>query len=290
MAIFRARDGSGISKPERAVRLGKRLWTQVNEDHTGLIAAGVAFYGLLALFPALTALMAIAGLLVDPDRIVDQLQQFSTVVPEQVMSIIVGQASDISMNRGGGLEVAALAGTVLAIWSASRGMASLIEGMNVAYGEKETRGFFRRNAVILALTLMLMIGVIVGMLATMAVPILLSLVQLGVFGRIVSFTLVWGLLLVFTFGGLSLIYRLGPDHSRPRTQDWNSPGAVTACLLWVAASAGFAFYVGNFGSYNESFGALSGVIVMLLWLWISAFVVLLGAEVNADTDLMAGEE
>lgn len=290
MAISSARDGTGTSTSKWTFRLGKRLWTQVNEDHTGLIAAGVAFYGLLALFPALTALMAIAGLLVDPDRIVEQLQQFSTVVPEQVMSIIVGQASDISQNRGGGLGLAALAGIVLAIWSASRGMASLIEGMNVAYGEKETRGFFKRNAVVLALTLMLMIGIIFGMLATMAVPILLSLVQLGMFGRIVSFTLVWGLLLVFTFGGLSLIYRLGPDHSKPHTHDWKSPGALTACLLWVVASAGFAFYVGNFGSYNESFGAMSGVIVMLLWLWISAFVVMLGAEVNAETDRMAGED
>ena len=280
MALARTDRDAEASKPRRALGLAKRLWTRMNEDHVALIAAGVAFYGLLALFPAITALMAIAGLLVQPDRIVAQLQQFSDIVPEQVMSIVVGQASDISGRSG--LGFAALAGIGFAVWSASRGMASLIEGMNVAYRTQETRGFVKLKAVTLGLTLLVVVGVVFGMLATMAAPLVLSFVDLGVFGRIVSFALVWGLLLAFTFGGLSVLYRFGPDHAEP--PGWIGPGAPAACLLWVAASGGFALYVGNFGSYNESFGALSGVIVLLLWLWISAFAVLLGAGLNAQID------
>lgn len=283
MGSARTTDDTDGSKRQRAIGLGKRLWTQVNEDHVGLIAAGVAFYGLLALFPAITALMAIAGLLVDPDRIVAQLQQFSDIVPQEVMSIVVGQASAISGSGGGGLGLAAMLGIGFAVWSASRGMASLIEGMNVAYGEKETRGIVKLKAVTLALTLLVVIGIVIGMLATMAVPVALSFVQLGTLGNVISFALAWGVLLIFTFGGLSVIYRFGPDHARPRSQNHMTPGAPVACLLWVLASGGFAFYVSNFGSYNESFGALSGVIVLLLWLWISAYVILLGAELNAVT-------
>lgn len=289
MSITRSNAGSGGSRFTRAKEFAKRLWTQVSEDHVGLIAAGVAFYALLALFPAITAMMSIAGLMVQPGEIVDQLQEFSDIVPEQVMTIIIGQASEIAGSRSGGLGLAAVAGVGFAVWSASRGMASLIEGMNVAYGEKETRGFIKLKAVTLVLTLLVVFGMIFGMMATMAVPIVLSFVELGGYGNLVSFAIVWAVLLVFTFGGLSLIYRFGPDHSDARSYNWMTPGAPVACLFWVLASGGFAFYVGNFGSYNESFGALSGVIVMLLWLWISAFVVLLGAELNSVSARMSQE-
>ena len=289
MSITRSNAGSGGSWFTRAKEFAKRLWTQVSEDHVGLIAAGVAFYALLALFPAITAMMSIAGLMVQPGEIVDQLQEFSDIVPEQVMTIIIGQASEIAGSRSGGLGLAAVVGIGFAVWSASRGMASLIEGMNVAYGEKETRGFIKLKAVTLVLTLLVVFGMIFGMMATMAVPIVLSFVELGGYGNIVSFAIVWAVLLVFTFGGLSLIYRFGPDHSDARSYNWMTPGAPVACLFWVLASGGFAFYVGNFGSYNESFGALSGVIVMLLWLWISAFVVLLGAELNSVSARMSQE-
>lgn len=287
MSITRSNAGAGGSKFTRAKQFAKRLWAQVSEDHVGLIAAGVAFYALLALFPAITAMMSIAGLMVQPGEIVDQLQQFSDIVPDQVMAIIVDQASDIAGSRTGGLGLAAAVGIGFAVWSASRGMASLIEGMNVAYGEKETRGFIKLKAVTLLLTLLVVFGIIFGMLATMAVPVVLSFVALGGFGNAISFAVVWSVLLIFTLGGLSLIYRFGPDHSETRSFNWMTPGAPVACCLWVLASGGFAFYVGNFGSYNESFGALSGVIVMLLWLWISAFVVLLGAELNAVSARMS---
>ena len=239
--MARTMDDNDTSKRKRAMGLGKRLWTQVNEDHVGLIAAGVAFYGLLALFPAITALMAIAGLLVQPSEVVDQLQRFSDIVPEEVLSIIVGQASAIAGSHGGGLGLAALLGIGFAIWSASRGMASLIEGMNVAYGEKETRGFIKLKAVTLALTLLVVFGVIFGMLATMAVPAVLSFVQLGVFGSVISFALVWGLLLAFTFGGLTIIYRTArtipipaPTAGGLRARRWPA-----CCGSWPRAASPF---------------------------------------------------
>ncbi|WP_102110004.1 YihY/virulence factor BrkB family protein [Oceaniglobus roseus] len=270
------------SKRKRAMGFGMRLWSQINEDHIGLIAAGVAFYNILALFPAITALMAIGGLLVAPSEIVDQIERFSHIVPKDVMDIIVGQATSIAGSREGGLGLAALVGISFSIWSASKGMGSLIEGMNVAYDEKETRGIVKLRLFTLLMTVLGILGLIFGMMATMAVPVVLTVFPLGPLGNIVTFAAVWGTLLFATWLGLSLIYRYGPDHSHPHNFDWKLPGAPAATLLWLVASGAFAFYVGNFASYNESFGSLAGVIVLLLWLWLSAYVVLLGAEVNAE--------
>lgn len=260
-----------------------RVKDEIAADHVGLIAAGVAFYGLMALFPAITALLAIGGLMVEPSQIVDQISQFEGVVPDEVMEIIIGQATQVAGSREGGLGLAAVAGILIALYSASKGMNSLIEGMNVAYDEEEKRGFFMKTFVTLALTLFLVTGLLMGLLATLAVPSVIALVDAGPVTEILGTLLAWGVLLMMTMAGLAVLYRYGPSRDKPELL-WASPGAVAACVLWLAGSAGFAFYVGNFGSYNESFGALAGVVVLLMWLWISAFIVLLGAEINAEVE------
>lgn len=260
-----------------------RVKDEITADHIGLIAAGVAFYGLMALFPAITALLAIGGLMVEPSQIVDQISQLEGVVPDEVMEIIIGQATEVAGSREGGLGLAAVAGILIALYSASKGMNSLIEGMNVAYDEEEKRGFFMKTFVTLTLTLFLITGLLMGLLATLAVPAVIALVDAGPVAEILGSLLAWGVLLVMTMAGLAVLYRYGPSRDKPELL-WASPGAVAACVLWLAGSAGFAFYVGNFGSYNESFGALAGVVVLLMWLWISAFIVLLGAEINAEVE------
>ncbi|UWQ24202.1 YihY/virulence factor BrkB family protein [Leisingera aquaemixtae] len=260
-----------------------RVKDEVAADHVGLIAAGVAFYGLMALFPAITALLAIGGLMVEPAQIVDQISQLEGVVPDEVMEIIIGQATQVAGSREGGLGLAAVAGIVIALYSASKGMNSLIEGMNVAYDEEEKRGFFMKTFVTLVLTLFLIAGLLMGLLATLAVPSVIALVEAGPVTEALGTLLAWGVLLVMTMAGLAVLYRYGPSRDKPELL-WTSPGAFAACVLWLAGSAGFAFYVGNFGSYNESFGALAGVVVLLMWLWISAFIVLLGAEINAEVE------
>ncbi|MFD2739143.1 YihY/virulence factor BrkB family protein [Sulfitobacter aestuarii] len=260
-----------------------RLKDEIADDHVGLIAAGVAFYGLMALFPAITAMLAIGGLMIEPNQIVEQLSTFSAVVPQEVMTIITDQATAVAGSREGGLGLTAVIGLLIAIYSASKGMTSLIEGMNVAYDEEEERGFFHKTALTLGLTLLLIFGLLVGLGATIAVPSAIALISADPLMEILGTLLVWTLLVVLTMFGLAMLYRYGPSRDSPEFK-WISPGALLACLFWIIGSAGFAFYVGNFGSYNESFGTLAGVVVLLMWFWISAFIVLLGAEFNAEME------
>lgn len=260
-----------------------RLKDEISEDRVGLIAAGVAFYGLLALFPAITAVLAIGGLLVEPNQIINQLSALSGIVPEAVMNIITKQATEVAGSREGGLGLAALVGIALAIYSASKGMGSLMDGMNVAYDEKEERGFIRLKLETLGLTLFLIFGLLVAFSAMIGIPILLDALSFGAFAETAAGIAIVAIILALSLVGLAVLYRYGPSRDAPEFR-WVSPGAIAACIIWLIGSAGFAFYVANFGSYNESFGALGGVVVLLMWLWISAFIVMLGAELNAEME------
>ncbi|WP_299877830.1 YihY/virulence factor BrkB family protein [uncultured Sulfitobacter sp.] len=259
------------------------LKDEVSEDRVGLIAAGVAFYGLLALFPAITAILAIGGLLVDPVQIIGQLETLSGIVPAAAMDIVETQATAVAGSREGGLGLAAIFGIGLAIYSASKGMGSLIEGMNVAYDEQEERGFLRLKLETLALTVLLIIAVLVGFFIMTGLPILLRILSLGFLTEVVGTATILALLVTLTILGLGVLYRYGPSRD-PAEVKWVTPGAIAASALWLVGSAMFAFYVANFGSYNESFGTLGGVIVLLMWLWISAYVIILGAELNAEME------
>lgn len=260
-----------------------RVKDEIAKDNVGLIAAGVAFYGLLALFPAITAIIAISGLVVEPNVVVQQLNSLSGVIPDDVIRIMTDQATAVAGSRDGGLGLAAILGILIALYSASKGMASLMEGVNVAYDEDEERGFFKLKLVTFALTLFLMLGLLIAMGAMLALPVAVSVLQWGlVFEALLTATL-WIVLVLLTILGLSVLYRYAPSRDNPEWA-WASLGAIVSCLLWIVASAGFAFYVANFGSYNESFGTLAGVIVLLMWFWISAFIILLGAELNAEME------
>lgn len=258
-----------------------RVKNQVAKDRVDLLAAGVAFYGLLALFPAITAVIAISGLLIEPSRIVAQLNSFSGLMPEEVITIITKQAAAVTGSRQGGLGFTAIIGLLIAFYSASKGTASLIQGLNVAYDEEETRGFIERLLVTFALTLMLIAGVICGLTATLAMPTILAFVDKGPAVAMFFNAALWLGLISLTIVGLSVLYRFAPSRHTPEWQ-WTSVGAVVGCLVWIAASAGFAFFVSNFSYYNQSFGALAGVVVLLIWFWISAYIILIGAELNAE--------
>ncbi|QXT38163.1 YihY/virulence factor BrkB family protein [Gymnodinialimonas ceratoperidinii] len=260
-----------------------RLKDEISEDHISLIAAGVAFYGLLALFPAITALIAISGLLVEPNTVIEQLSGLRGVVPEEVITIVTDQATAVAGSREGGLGLAAIFGLLLALYSASKGMASLMEGINVAYDEEEERGFIRLKLVTFGLTLFLMFGLVVALLMMLGLPAALAVFNFGDVAEVLTSLVSFAVLLVLTMIGLAVLYRYGPSRDEPEW-NWASAGAVIGCILWLIASAGFAFYVSNFGSYNESFGTLAGVIVLLMWFWISAFIILLGAELNAEME------
>jgi len=266
-----------------------RLKDEVAQDRVGLMAAGVAFYGLLALFPAITAMLAIGGLMVEPDRIVKQLSVLEGVVPQEVLSIITTQATAVAGAGNQGLGLAALFGILLALYSASKGMGSLMQGLNVAYDEEETRGFFAKTTITLALTLFLIFGLLAGMGATLVVPAALQLVDAGPLIGWIGTGLTWVLLIALTLVGLAVVYRYGPSRDAPEFR-WVSWGAAVACVLWIVGSVGFAFYISNFGTYNESFGTLAGVVVLLMWFWISAFIILLGAELNAEMEAQTAHD
>ena len=289
MARGRSADSPTEIPPKGWKDIAFRVKDEVAADRVGLIAAGVAFYGLLALFPAITALIAISGLLVEPSQVVAQLEDLKGLMPEEVIAIVTDQATAVAGSREGGLGLAAVLGVLIALWSASKGMASLIEGVNVAYDEEEKRGFIKLKLVTLGLTFFLMIGLLGALIATLVLPIVLALFELGPMFEILMTAVLWVGLFCLTVFGLSVLYRYAPSRDAPEWQ-WASPGALIACLVWVIASAGFAFYVGNFGSYNESFGSLAGVIVLLMWFWISAFIILLGAEVNAEMEAQTRED
>jgi len=266
--------------------LAFRVKNQVSEDRVALLAAGVAFYGLLALFPAITALIAISGLLIEPVRIVAQINTLSGLVPEEVLTIVTDQAMAVAESRQGGLGVAALLGLLVAFYSASVGTASLMQGLNVAYNEEESRGFVKRTLVTFALTLMMIAGLLCGLAATLAMPTILAFMDMGASVAMMLNAALWIGLIALTIVGLAVFYRFAPSRDTPAWK-WTSVGAVVGCLVWIAASAIFAFFVSNFSYYNQSFGALAGVIVLLMWFWISAYIILIGAELNAELETQA---
>ncbi|MFW2587298.1 YihY/virulence factor BrkB family protein [Sagittula sp. SSi028] len=261
----------------------KRVKTEVSKDHLTLIAAGVAFYGLLAIFPGITALMAIAGLLFDPAEMSAQMSTLTQFVPEAAADIIITQAESVTGSSEGGLGLALLISIALAIYSASSGVGSLIEGINVAYDEEDDRGFLHSYALKIGLTVFLVCGMIAGLAATVVLPSILQILTLGVTIEALIAVARWAALLVLTMFGLGVLYRFAPAR-QPAQWRWLTPGAIVATLLWVGASAAFSVYVKNFASYQETFGAIAGVVILLMWLWISALLVLTGAEINAEAE------
>ncbi|MDB2551649.1 YihY/virulence factor BrkB family protein [Paracoccus sp. (in: a-proteobacteria)] len=260
-----------------------RVKDELVSDHVGLLAAGVAFYALLAIFPAITALMALAGMVLDPAQVTAQLATLTQMIPRQAAQIILDQAVAVTGSQDAGLGIAFLIGLLLAIYSASKGMSSLMEGLNVAYDEDEDRGFIRKTLWTLGLTVFLIVGLLLGLLAALAVPVALDLVALPGWLKTVLALSRWILLAIMTIIGLAVLYRYGPSRDDAEWQ-WLTPGAIAACVIWILASIAFSLYVGNFGSYNQTFGSMAGVIILLMWLWISAFIVLLGAELNAEIE------
>ncbi|MEP3685803.1 MAG: YihY/virulence factor BrkB family protein [Sulfitobacter dubius] len=260
-----------------------RVKDEIATDHVSLVAAGVAFYALLAIFPAVTALMALAGLVMEPAEVTAQLESLINLIPEEAANIILDQAVAVTGSEETGLGWAFLIGLGLALYSASKGVGSLMEGLNVAYDENETRGFVAKLIWTLGLTLMLIGVLLLGLGATLAVPAIVAFLALpGWFETLLTYGS-WVLLAALTTLALAVLYRYGPARDNAEWK-WLTPGSVIACILWIVASVGFSIYVSNFGSYNESFGSMAGAIILLMWLWISAFIVLLGAEFNSEME------
>lgn len=264
-------------------RTGQRVADRTGRDRIGLVAAGVAFFALLALFPGITALVALAGLILDPADIIDPLENGTAALPPAAREILLGQVRQVVGGGASGLNLAALAGLALALYSASRGVANLIAGLNVAYEENEERGFAKLLLLTVALTLFLLVTLSLVLAFFAILPAALGwagdMPALSVAADIAR----WPLLLLVGALIFTTLYRFGPSRRAARWR-WLAPGGLLACALWIAGTAGFGWYVETLGTYAETFGALAGVIVLLLWLWLSAFAVLLGAVVDAELE------
>ena len=260
-----------------------RVKDELASDNAGLIAAGIAFYGLLALFPAIAALVALAGLITEPVVVANQLDSLVATLPPSASEIVMGQITSVAGADEGGLGIAALIGLLIAIWSASKGVDTMVTGLNVAYDEEEERGFIKRKLVVLGLTLALLVGLLLGLGVTAAIPGLLAYLGDYPLLETIAQWARWPILLMLAALGITLLYRWGPSRD-PAKWRWLTPGSIVATLLWVAGSFAFTFYVENFGSYNETFGTLGGVVILLTWMWLSAFVILLGAELDSEME------
>jgi membrane protein len=259
-----------------------RVKNEMTSDNVSIIAAGLALYALLAVFPALAAAVSIYGLFASPAEIAEHLQQVAATLPEDGARILEGQVQDLSQ-RQEALSIGVVVGILLALWSARKGMVALITATNVAYDEEEKRGFFKQLFVSLAFT----VGAVLGFIAVLAigvmVPIALSFVPLGPAAEAVLLIIRWVVLFAVAILGLAIVYRFAPDRKEAQWK-WVTPGSLIAALLWLGGSLLFALYVRNWGSYGETYGALGGVIVLLMWFYLSGYVVILGAEVNSELE------
>ncbi|GAA0578446.1 YihY/virulence factor BrkB family protein [Caenispirillum bisanense] len=282
------RHGRQASKPtdipKRGLRdVALRVKDQIGDDNISIVAAGIAFFGILSIFPALAALLTLYGLVASPQDVTGQIQTVAGMLPPDVQQIIQDQLQRVASASGGALGFGAIVGLLAALWSASKGMKALVTGIDIAYDEREERGFVKRTLVVLGLTLGAIVFVIVALGVITVVPAVVA--ALGLPATVEWAVLLgrWPLLVVLVMLALAVVYRVAPDRDEPQWR-WVTPGSALAAVLWIVGSILFSLYVRNFGSYNESYGALAGVVMLLLWLYLSAFVVLLGAEVNCEME------
>jgi membrane protein len=253
----------------------------VKSDNVPVVAGGVAFYVFLSLIPALLAVILVYGLVADPQDVREQITDYVGALPSDARSFLLDQLERITEQDTEGLGVGLVASVVAAIYSASKGMQGLVAALNVAYDEEETRKFFKLRLTTIGLTLAVIVA---GTLGIGGMAVLGSVAEdLGTGGGIALTILRWPLLAGFLILGLAALYRYAPDRDRAKWR-WVTPGATVATVLWVLGSLAFSVYANVAGNFSESYGALSGVAVMLLWLLLSAYVIILGAEFDAETE------
>lgn len=266
-----------------------RIYNQMQNDRLLAVAAGVVFYMLLALFPALTALVSLYGLVADPVAINEQLSMLAGVVPNDVVAIIRNQVERLSDARSGSLGLGFIIGLAFALWSTNGGMKAIIDSLNVVYDEREKRSFATLTLVSFAFTIGSLVFVFVALAAVVVTPLVLPWLGLeAVDERIISL-LRWPVLLVVVLLWLAVLYRYGPSRTAAQWQ-WLSVGSAFAALCWLAGSSLFSWYLSNFANYNATYGSLGAVIGMMMWLWLSVIVVLFGGELNAELEHQTAED
>jgi membrane protein len=242
-----------------------RTYQKMNDNRLLYVAAGVVYFALLALFPAVSAFVSLYGLFADASTIGSHLSMLVGILPSGALDILHEELTRLTQNKGSGLSFGFVSSLLLALWSANAGMKAIIDALNVTYGEKETRSFIRLNLLSLALTLGAIVSMMLAIGAVVVVPIVLGRVGLGSMADTLIAMLRWPVLLALAILGLAVLYRYGPNRRQPKWQ-WLSVGSVTAAILWLVGSALFSWYISNFGNYDVTYGSLGAAVGMMVWM------------------------
>jgi membrane protein len=259
-----------------------RAWKEQSEDNISLAAAGVAFYGFLALVPLLGAIVLIYGIAADPQTVLSNVKSLTSVLPAEVAKLIGQQLMSVVQTSGGKKGLGLLIAIAVALWGARNAATSIMTALNIAYEERETRGTIRVNLLALAITGGGVIMAVLALLAITALGFLQRLLPhtpgaLVVFGKVLSYVL----LLLGAAAGAATLYRYAPCRAEAKWQ-WITPGSLFAAISWLILTLAFGFYVAHFGNYNKTYGSLATVVILVTWLYLSAYLFLLGAEVNSE--------
>lgn len=265
-------------------QIGKRVYNQLTLDHISIVSAGVAFYFILALFPTFIAAITIYGLVMEPAQIQQQISEVAHILPEQSSQMISNILEGIADKSGKALGWGLVLSLLFSLWSAQKGTKAVFEGINIAYDEIDERGIFKSNGLTLLFTLG---GIVVGIISIALVvvfPAIVDSINLPAYGvETIILWLRWPALALIVMGVLAVTYKIAPDRRNPQF-NWVSWGAVIATFLWLAGSGLFSFYISNFGNYDKMYGSFSAVIVLMLWFFITAYAILLGAEINSEME------
>jgi membrane protein len=261
----------------------KRVKAEVKEDNVSLLAAGVAFYAFLAIFPAIIAVVTVYGMVADPEQVESQVGEFAKSLPAGADELLIGQLTNVVNAPQQSLSIGLAISLLALLWSVSSGVQGLVKSLNVIYDEQETRGFVKLRGLSLLLTLGAIVVAVIALALVAVFPNFVESLGLGQAGALAASIARWVFLAALVLVAVDVLYRLAPDRASPRWR-WLSLGAVVALVLWLLGSIGFSWYVDNFSNYNQTYGALAAVIILLLWLFLSAFAVLLGAEFDAETE------
>ncbi len=262
-----------------------RVFRKIDDARLSLVAAGVTFYVILALFPALTALVSIFGLLANPVVIGEQLVAVSDVLPPPAISIIRAQLDSLLAAPQSSLGLGFVVSLLVAFWSINNAMKAVIDGLNMTYGAKERRGFVKLNTISFTFAIGAVFIVISYLIAIAVVPLVLTFVGLDEFTeRLVKITR-WPVLMVISAMAIGMLTRYGPDRARPQMH-WVTPGGVFVVLAWVIMSGLFSLYLSNFANYDKTYGSLGAAIGLMMWIWLSTLILLIGASVNAEVEAL----
>ncbi|HZF93391.1 MAG TPA: YihY/virulence factor BrkB family protein [Allosphingosinicella sp.] len=264
-------------------------WKEAGDDDLTLVSAGVAFYAFLAFVPLLTAFVLSYGLIAEPSSVVAHMQGLTSVLPQNAAEIIGDQLKSMTETGGGQKGFGLLLAIGIALYGATKGAAAIMTALNIAYDVRETRSFIARTAMSFAMTAGGLLTLFLAIVAVAGSNALESfLPALSGVTHILIKVLLWSLAAASVVLLLAIIYRYGPNRPNAPWR-WITPGSAVAALAWLGATAGFGLYVSNFGNYNATYGSLGAVIVFLTWLYLSAYIVLLGAELNSEIERRAAE-